>query len=374
MDDNNSADRRQSGRTILYHDDADGFAAAWVLWHVYGPQAKYIAVNHGQPPPWPDIVGRQVMIVDFAYPLAEMLEIGVKADTALCLDHHKTAADRLRALPWCHFDIDKAGCRLAKDWVDKHFAHAFPSKYDWVIDHVEDVDLGRWSLPAADAIVLAFSSIPAKFTRWTAMADEGKKAVLCHGQPIANWRDRQADDIADRAKTVVLSNPAGIPWGVANVGKHLSSAVGRRLTAKHGQAICWQAGAGRLTATFYSADPGIDVSAIATAYGGGGHAHAAGAVVVVDSPLARTLLAMPADVVGQQQVKMFPPLTPPTPPTPQATPVGDHLLTRLRRSSSPALAHVYRLLGVGARRQAIDLLVEIADEKEKKKSAQTFGR
>lgn len=36
---------------VLYHADCmDGFGAAWALWKRF-PQARYVAVKHGNPPP-----------------------------------------------------------------------------------------------------------------------------------------------------------------------------------------------------------------------------------------------------------------------------------------------------------------------------------
>ncbi len=37
--------------TILYHNDADGFAAALAAWLRYGDNAHYIEVAYGKPVP-----------------------------------------------------------------------------------------------------------------------------------------------------------------------------------------------------------------------------------------------------------------------------------------------------------------------------------
>ncbi len=49
--------------TVLYHAEcADGFGAAWAIWKQY-PDARFIPVKHGNPPP-PDLKDQRVVIVD----------------------------------------------------------------------------------------------------------------------------------------------------------------------------------------------------------------------------------------------------------------------------------------------------------------------
>ena len=51
---------------VLYHDDADGFGAAWAAWRKVGDAARYHAVNYGWPAP--DCRGIKLLyILDFCY-------------------------------------------------------------------------------------------------------------------------------------------------------------------------------------------------------------------------------------------------------------------------------------------------------------------
>ena len=59
---------------ILYHAHcADGFGAAFAAWKKLGSGADYVAVNHGDPPP--PVAGRDVVVLDFAYPRATTLAL-----------------------------------------------------------------------------------------------------------------------------------------------------------------------------------------------------------------------------------------------------------------------------------------------------------
>ncbi|HRI40013.1 MAG TPA: hypothetical protein PLO50_15770, partial [Nitrospira sp.] len=64
---------------VLYHADCfDGFGAAWAVWKKV-PNARFLPVKHGQPPP-SDLNDRRVLIVDFSYarPILETMAAETK--------------------------------------------------------------------------------------------------------------------------------------------------------------------------------------------------------------------------------------------------------------------------------------------------------
>ena len=96
---------------VLYHANCpDGFAAAWAAWKVLGEAAAYLPVRHGDPPPeLPP--SAHVAIVDFSYSRATLLEMARRLQSLLVLDHHRSAQDDLRDLPFASFDLDSSGSR-----------------------------------------------------------------------------------------------------------------------------------------------------------------------------------------------------------------------------------------------------------------------
>jgi oligoribonuclease NrnB/cAMP/cGMP phosphodiesterase (DHH superfamily) len=56
----------------IYHNDDDGFGAAWVIKRFYGA-GEFVPAQYGQEPP--DVRGKNVIIVDFSYkrPVMERL-------------------------------------------------------------------------------------------------------------------------------------------------------------------------------------------------------------------------------------------------------------------------------------------------------------
>src|SRR5438034_364114 len=94
---------------VIYHGECtDGFTAAWAF-KTLRPltTATYAPAHHGDTPP--EVTGKEVYILDFAYPRAQLLRMHDQAASVLVLDHHKTAQADLEGLPFCVFDMDRSG-------------------------------------------------------------------------------------------------------------------------------------------------------------------------------------------------------------------------------------------------------------------------
>src|SRR5271169_5753810 len=75
---------------VIYHADCiDGLTAAWVARRSLH-DADLHPASHGSSPP--DMTGRDVYMLDFAYPRPVMEVIARQVQTLVLLDHHKTAA------------------------------------------------------------------------------------------------------------------------------------------------------------------------------------------------------------------------------------------------------------------------------------------
>jgi len=98
---------------VIYHADCpDGFGAAYSAWLALGDKADYLPAKHGDPAP--DVSGRQVYILDFAFSAELLGQMREQAESITLLDHHKTAQDQLRCMS-CGpkfsllFDLQKSG-------------------------------------------------------------------------------------------------------------------------------------------------------------------------------------------------------------------------------------------------------------------------
>ena len=93
---------------VLYHAECtDGFGAAWAVWKRF-PEATFLPVKHGDPPPG-DLSDRHIVMVDFSYGRDVIEEMNEQAASLFVLDHHVTAQAALADLPYVHFDMDKSG-------------------------------------------------------------------------------------------------------------------------------------------------------------------------------------------------------------------------------------------------------------------------
>jgi uncharacterized protein len=142
----------------IYHADcADDLLAAWAVKRVL-PDAEFVAARYGDDPPecfWvealdPDrgkvrglytanLKDRDILIVDFSYPLPVLRAMAAEARSVLVLDHHKTAAEDLGSIDRPHgqvfadwlnydqlrpganlaaiFDMERSGCGITWDYL-----------------------------------------------------------------------------------------------------------------------------------------------------------------------------------------------------------------------------------------------------------------
>src|SRR3990167_6946481 len=83
-----------SDKLCIYHGNcADGFGAAWAVRQALCNSVDFHAGVYQEPPP--DVVGRDVILVDFSYKLPILEAMGKQARTITILDHHKSAMDDL---------------------------------------------------------------------------------------------------------------------------------------------------------------------------------------------------------------------------------------------------------------------------------------
>jgi oligoribonuclease NrnB/cAMP/cGMP phosphodiesterase (DHH superfamily) len=271
---------------IIYHAScADGFTAAWVV-HQYGhnhglshnPELWY--AQYGSAPP--DVTGRDVVIVDFSYPLDVMLELAEKAKSILCLDHHKTVDDEVKALDWVTFDNERSGAMLAWDYFAGAAEYATIGQS--LCDYVQDRDLWQWKLPHSHEVSAALTLTPMKLDAWTAFASAlefDADVILQRGRTVMQLQTLMAEQ---KTKQVTFRNIRGHEVPCANLAVKLQSEFGHMLVDVEdpppfaASFFLMQDDKGDEIAVFSlrSTDRGEDVGAIAKSFGGGGHRNAAG--------------------------------------------------------------------------------------------------
>lgn len=265
--------------TVLYHSDNDGFGAAYAIWTVLGHRAEYTPVQYGQPVPEIGDKTEVLIIVDFSYDrltcekLAEQYEICI-------LDHHKTAEEELKGLPYAHFNPDMSGCTMA--WV--HFCRSPIPEF---LLYVQDRDLWRFELSDSDEVNLYISSFPHEFDIWHSMnLDRFMNSALLAGAAIKRFRDDQIK--------YALKNVRMMYFVVGGVRYEVPVLNASANVSEIGNDMCEQYPTASFSVTYCDRKDvrtwslrsvgDFDVSEIAKQSGGGGHKNAAGFTTEIGWP------------------------------------------------------------------------------------------
>jgi oligoribonuclease NrnB/cAMP/cGMP phosphodiesterase (DHH superfamily) len=288
---------------VIYHKNCmDGAGAAFAAWLKFGEEAEYRPASYGDPAPTDaEVAGRDVYIVDFSYPRAELVRMfkairGPGGTIFQVLDHHKTAQKDLEDLSFCTFDMSMCGARMA--W--RYFTHSEQPTPE-LFQYIEDRDLWQWQLPHSKEISAALFArgCSTDFKKLASIHDywhHGQhEDLIAEGSAILRAEAQMIDRIVSTAEEVTIDGHRAL----AACSSVLQSEVGEALAHesfkrggaaigaiyyKDGKAGMWRVSLRSRDCTttndFPSGDMWItapDVSAIAKKHNnGGGHHRAAG--------------------------------------------------------------------------------------------------
>ena len=264
---------------VIYHANCvDGAAAAWVMGQWFeataeaGGEMSFLAGEYQKAPP--DVTGRDVFLVDFSYKAGVVQELLRTANSVTILDHHKSALLDLQPMfeegLQGMIDLSHSGCMVAWRWA---FGDAEPPR---LLKHIEDRDLWRFALPNTRELHAWITSFPLEYLGGLIgeFEIEGDTAALIQGRAIERKHQR---DIANLLPTIARPMViGGHTVAVANLPPTMASDAGHALAAYGPFAAIYYDGDGVRHFSLRSREDGLDVSEIATQYGGGGHKHAAG--------------------------------------------------------------------------------------------------
>lgn len=265
---------------VLYHAQCtDGTGSKFAAWKKFKNNARYIAVNYGQPLPKmePD---SEVYIVDFSYSKDVLKGLQAIHKTVMVLDHHKTAEEDLKGLSCCHFDMTKSGCVLA--WEYFHPNVKIPA----VLLDIQDRDLWLFKRPNSKAVHAGINLLEGNMQEWD-WVSEGKAEydeLVKKGNTLLK-REALIVKSAVKSKVKTLSF-CGYKCGITN-GTDLGSEIGNAIclsdTLKVDFAVVYCITSNNdVLLSFRSIDE-FDVSTLSKKFGGGGHKNAAGAMVSLET-------------------------------------------------------------------------------------------
>ncbi len=284
---------------VVYHRGCpDGMTAAWALWKQFGDHdTVYVSASYGDAVTFPHPLDAKddVVFADYAWKRDAILGLAAVVRSVTVLDHHKSAAEDLAALdaaktqgypdPSRHYfieagnirvemDMNRSGAGIAWDW-------AHPGKpRPRIVDYAEDGDLWRFKLPYSHEIRQWMRSFAYSMPEWDHAAvilqdDLGFQNACNMGRALLKFERQQVRIMAEHANWRWI---LGHPVPVANASAFFSE-VCEELLKNHPSA--------KYAAYYWDRRDNIrqwglrsrgdfDVSRVAIAHGGGGHAVAAG--------------------------------------------------------------------------------------------------
>lgn len=267
---------------VLYHANCwDGFCAAWVARKALG-DIEAVPVYYGNHPP--DVIGREVYVLDFCYSEAEMEGMAALAKSLVVLDHHQTAAQTIQNLEdlfsakgqsqnAAFYGINKSGARMA--WEYFAYGRWINLPAPWLVDYTEDRDLWRHALPDSQEVNAALRSYPLDFFLWDKLEAEilVLERLRLEGEAI---RRAERQIIQTHVRNARLHSIAGHQVKVVNATVLFSEIAGELAKGMPFGACYFDRNDGKRQWSLRSTAEGLNVAEIAKQYGGGGHAQAAG--------------------------------------------------------------------------------------------------
>lgn len=264
---------------VIYHGNCqDGFTAAWVMhgwFEAHGHKAEYFAAHYapeGERVELPEVVGREVYMVDFSTGRDQLIDINADAKSFVVLDHHKTAQAACEGLEFCEFDMDRSGAMLAWDFCWR----GRPAP--WIVQYAQDRDLWRWALPRSREVNAFLASQELTLESWSRIGNGAMTWVEAadRGRGALDFVDNYVRSQQQRARRGTFAGHPDIP--VINTTTAISELVGA-LAETAAFAVGWfEREDGKLIYSLRSRGD-FDVSAVAKQFGGGGHKNAAGFTV-----------------------------------------------------------------------------------------------
>jgi oligoribonuclease NrnB/cAMP/cGMP phosphodiesterase (DHH superfamily) len=275
---------------IYHHPCIDGSAAKWAAQRAFSwvaPKAtvEYIGTNYGKPisdkvtAPTTNGGRRWVFILDFSYPREVLEELVTRPDLeVVVLDHHKTAAAALAGLECALFDMNKSGAVLAWEYFLEPLGEGKPPGLTL---RVQDRDLWRWQYGDTKEINCLAEMAGDDFHKWEGLHQSYRdhpNPTFKEGRKVVEYKELVVEKSLF-PENVSLVTFSGFKTAVMNTQTLQSETCNELLKRLDVQvALAWTTNSdGSLRVSLRSKQgSGVDVSAIAKEYGGGGHENAAG--------------------------------------------------------------------------------------------------
>jgi len=267
---------------VIYHKNClDGVCAAFCMKHLF-PNATYVAASYNSKVP--DVVDKDVYLVDFSYKREVVEEICKYAKRVTLLDHHKSALEDLWDLPskYANFslgnsNLNDSGAKIAFNFVNKRKPMVAPK----VLSFIEDRDLWKFKYKDTKAVTAGlFSLLDYTIENFEEVIRKYSiSKIKTIGNIVSSHHTKLCNEIIASNTRVVPASyfKKGLEGSVAvvNAPYQFASEIGDILKEKFlFVAVYYNSSEDTLKYSLRSKE--FDVTEVAQFYNGGGHKNAAG--------------------------------------------------------------------------------------------------
>lgn len=256
---------------IIYHGNCpDGFGGAWAAWKKFKGNAEYIGAEHQAPPP-DGLIGREIYIIDFSYPVEIIEKLLRENERVTAIDHHVSAEKSIKLTREYSYALDHSGAVLA-------WRYFYPEKkVPKLLEFVEDIDLWKFKRSGSRAVSAYLEVIGMDFRKWSGFArdlenPEKRKQIIRDGKLLLMYEEKLIARTLWHVEKVKFAGYKTLAVNSPNFSSEIGSALVKELPPL---GIVWSERNGRIVVSLRS-DGTANVSKIAARYGGGGHKAAAG--------------------------------------------------------------------------------------------------
>lgn len=261
---------------IIYHAQCrDGFGAAYAAWKKFGDEASYVPRKNQTPVP-ENLSNKELYIVDYSYDKPTLEALRADNKSVVVIDHHRSAEEAVTAFEENIFDLGHSGAVLA--WNYFHPDEEVPQ----LLLYIEDHDLWKFELEHTREFGAALGEYHQDFETWDKLCEnlsdrDHFSKFISLGATIAGFEDSLVDNIFEFRERATFE---GEEIYVLNASRIYRSILGHKLATLNGEegrkefGIVYYHYEGAVHCSMRS-NGDVDVGAIATKYGGGGHKNAA---------------------------------------------------------------------------------------------------
>jgi oligoribonuclease NrnB/cAMP/cGMP phosphodiesterase (DHH superfamily) len=274
---------------VLYHGQncTDGWGAALIAFLIFGYNAIFKAMSHGDNPP--DVEGKRVYILDYCFSKEIIEKMIEDAESVLVIDHHKTAEKEL-----CDISDNNKIFNMKKSGAVLTWEHFYPNEpVPELLLYIQDRDIWINKMNDTREVAVALQDMNKGIEhvdQWIYYLDDSKipelvnkgLSVLEHQKKILEKLEKSS--YLDTWNIFVDGESKVFKVAVSN-SPTLQSDLGARLLTESQKfksadfaAIYYYNGT-KTIFSLRSCDHKQDISIIAKLFGGGGHRNASGCAV-----------------------------------------------------------------------------------------------